>query len=422
MTAICSGGTSSARAGFSESLFVGPAAIAALLNNVPTPWAVGLAAFIGHITYNLSTFCTVDPPTLPTFTALDGVDLLNVYDPVRNVPAAAKFQDLVGYYLWFQVCHCDSVVTPAPAAAPAEPAGFPQLNPSVAPPVTESNACFSTTRLIRIADVPLVAGAGSNAWNLTPYMMTPNGVQVQAYVGATIAAADFPPGAVRFRSTTRTISGGPATLVSGGQVKYEDSPTHALGFGGIDLAPNGQSATSSMRTVVGAPTLVTIQWDFQPALTNLEFELTLEFFCTTSPGSEPVTPCCPPDPILDGQLQQILGLVTLIQRQLAPFSYIGSTAHAGLTGNGSIAVQGLIGARFQITADSDVQGELAGDPTVRSEVGWFNWGNADGVTAREFLNANQQLSFPAAAGQYTAIHYSLGVGVTLTITELEREP
>src|SRR3569833_2847306 len=144
MTAICGGGTSSAKSGFGEFVYVAPAAIGALLTNIPTVWAVGLAGFIGSLTFRLATFCTTDPPAVPVFTAQDVADLLNPYNPFTYNTAQSKFQDLVGAYMWYQLCKCDSVATPAAPVPPNEPTGMPSINPpAVAPSYPTGQMCNS---------------------------------------------------------------------------------------------------------------------------------------------------------------------------------------------------------------------------------------------------------------------------------------
>jgi hypothetical protein len=327
---------------------------------------------------------------------------------------------LVGYYLWFQVCQCDSVTTPAPSAAPSAPADFPQLNPSVSPPITESNACFTTTRTIRIPDVPVVHEA-SDLWDLTPYLFGTPAVAVNQYTTYHPIAYVWPAGATSYRTIVHTLSGGPAALTTGGTVRPWNSPTSSPTLGGIDIGPDGATRTSALRTPTGTPLYLTVEWDADPYHPNVEFDITIEFFCGAAPGLTAVQPCCPPDSILDAQLQQILGMVTLIQRQLVPFAYISGTVHSGLTGEGSFAVQGLIGARLELTSIGGSTGVESGDPDVIFDAGWINWGNADGVTPRERISALEQVSFPQLAGQFTSFHYSLGVGVVLRVTELRRE-
>jgi len=53
----------------------------AMLNNIPTPWAVAFAAYVGLITYDLASFCTTDPPSDPGLTGRDFTDLVNVTNP-----------------------------------------------------------------------------------------------------------------------------------------------------------------------------------------------------------------------------------------------------------------------------------------------------------------------------------------------------
>jgi hypothetical protein len=133
-------------------------------------------------------------------------------------------------------------------------------------------------------------------------------------------------------------------------------------------------------------------------------------------------PCCPPDESTSALMQQILGYVQLIQRQIAPFAYVAGTAHAGLSGQGEISVQGLIGARVTLTTTTAAVGVVDGDPDVVFDAGWINFGDTSGFSSRRFINASPIQFFPPAAGQYTRIGYSLAPGVVATITELVREP
>src|SRR5258708_33781667 len=134
MTAICQGGTSSKRPEFASAVSVGVPAIAALLNNIPTAWAVGFAAAIGLLNYNLDQYCANDPPAVPdNITAADVEAMLSFQrDPVAFDAARGKLQQLVGAYNWYRFCKCDTVATPAPPPPPPAPAGSPtQLPPSV---------------------------------------------------------------------------------------------------------------------------------------------------------------------------------------------------------------------------------------------------------------------------------------------------
>jgi hypothetical protein len=115
-------------------------------------------------------------------------------------------------------------------------------------------------------------------------------------------------------------------------------------------------------------------------------------------------------------------MVTLIQRQIVPFSYVDGTVHAGLTDGGTLTVQGLVGVRVDLTTvPSQVSVELA-TPNELFGAGWINWGTGGMVTASEYITAAAFLSAPRDASLFTELNYSLKPGVIATITELQREP
>jgi hypothetical protein len=149
-------------------------------------------------------------------------------------------------------------------------------------------------------------------------------------------------------------------------------------------------------------------------------DITLEFF--TSGTSPTDAAYCLTDPAVLALLQRILDLVTINQRQLAPFAYVHGNVHTGLSGDGEIAVQGLMGILVTLIDIPTFVGSEFGHPNVLFETGWVNWGNAEGWKPREFLSVSSMTSFPHAAGQYTRIGYSFSPGVTAVITELLREP
>lgn len=378
---------------------MGPSAIAALLNNIPTVWAVPLAAYIGYLTYDLSTFCATDPPALPTFSAQDVLDLLNVFNPVVNIPAASKFQDLIGAYLWHEVCQCDSVATPAAPAPPAAPTGMPALNPpNVSPPYASpsGNVC-ATYAFNQTIAYPSGGATGAN-------IPLPDGV-TQAHIATTWGPPDafpfdhYPTWQIMFRDAS-------------GTVVLETDPLRRYSLGPFDFT----------YTVPSTATQWNLQYDIGNMSNSVTMHTTMELLCGGGASGSPLPTPCPPDPVVEGLLDQILQIVKLIQRQAVPFAYVSGAAHSGLTGSGHVDVQGLIGCLIELTTTPSNVGAETGDPDTLFDAGWINWGNADGSSEREFISASPQTSFPSAAGQYTRIGYSLKPGVELTITELVREP
>jgi hypothetical protein len=125
---------------------------------------------------------------------------------------------------------------------------------------------------------------------------------------------------------------------------------------------------------------------------------------------------------LTSQTATLSTLVTLIQRQAAPFGYINGTSHAGLTGTGSIAVSDILGLSVSFTGGSGVIGREIGHPDTLFDAGWLNVGDASGFRSRERIRTNPWVWFPPAAGEITVVGYTLAPLVTATITELIREP
>jgi hypothetical protein len=156
---------------------------------------------------------------------------------------------------------------------------------------------------------------------------------------------------------------------------------------------------------------------------NFDYTIHVDGYCGYNPSipGGPAPASCPPDPFLQIQLDQILQLVTLIQRQNVPFAYIAGPLHSGLTGTGVVAVSGILGvlANASVPASTSL---LPGTPDVRIPIGRLNLATADGYTDRVELVTDSQIFFPRAAGVYTSIGYTLEPGVTLALTELVREP
>jgi hypothetical protein len=214
--------------------------------------------------------------------------------------------------------------------------------------------------------------------------------------------------------------GGDGTTVQGELLPYNATGTNVAGaFSYVVPSSGGDFHTGPVA--LGSGVAAVILNHTGSATVNSTLTIELRFFCgSTQPTIQ--QDCCPPDPILAAQVQSILQLVTLIQRQSVPFAYIASTVHSGLTGSGEITVEGLIGARVLVTSEPFGESEQAGHPDAIAGVGWLNWGNADGWLRREFIGASPIVSLPTSAGQFTRIGYSLEPGAEVTITELVREP
>ena len=383
------------KAGFSDHVIVGTSALGATLNNVPVLAAVPFAALVASIGLDLASLCTADPPAQPTMLLADWVALAGPPGLAEFTGAQAKFTQWCQYFLWFQFCECSGGTT-AGVTVPSIPSGIPQINPAIPGYPSSAAPC-------------LTADSG------TGFHFTSAG-------GSTMISQAFgalTPTSMLVTAITSHHTGTGATI----------NVTVDQGYGSPEV-PGTQ--TTMLCPTAGTTTLVvpidttagyyTITGHGVAGSGDSNVQVLTQVFCNGQPALGPVQPCCPPDPLTQGMLDQILQLVTLIQRQAAPFAYIASTVHSGLTGAGSLAIADLIGVRVAITTDSARLGEEGTSPAELFDRGWITFATSDGALHSSRLEHAAQLVLPCQAGIYTTLYYDLNSLITVSITELVREP
>jgi hypothetical protein len=367
--------------------------IAELLLRRGLRWLIPAVPVLGLPPQTLTSFCTVDPPAVPTFTSTDTNALLQLqFGPAFDV-ALEKMRDLVLNQLWYEVCQCTSVATPAAPTPAAPPAGTPVATDPYVKAQTMCGFIGTTTMSTSIA-----AGGGNfgdfiiaNYPNLR--FMRLHYVRESDGVGP------------HQNSTLQVVWG------NGSPVFFEAFQT---------FPPDGIWRTLDIPMRPGYTTVNSIGLLSTSDSTD-NFNLYAELFCG-SPGTGEAG-CCPPDPALMATMEIILKQVNLIQRQAAPFGYVPGATHAGLNGLGQFDVADLVGARITVTDfPSSTYGTSAGVPPLWWNLGWFNWGTDDGFLPREWLTQEETLSLPPAAGVYTKFAFSLNPGVVVQLVELKREP
>lgn len=395
MTAICpGGGTSSSQPGYAAVVAMTLPAIGAFLNNIPTRWAVPFAAAIGALSFELGDFCTHDPPAVPNITANDVLAMLSFQtDVIGFAVAQAKFQQLVGAYAWYRFCKCDAVATPAPPPPPAEPVGSPTINPPSVMP-TGAQPCASA---VGSSTPPTF-----NFVNVIPEFFLPNTSGMTFRVHATIdtMGANHTGWSVVVTTYAVNHSGGAANTRNFTPADHSDwTFTIPAGIVSLDVGVTG---------LAGGPTTDRIN-------------LTIDVFCGGQVPSNALLPPCPPDQAVLALLQNIKDMVTLIQRQKAPFAYVPGTRHNGLTDKGQLGIQGLIGVSVILSALPAYLGNLAGDPAELFDVGWVTLGTADGWHRSVRLDHSPTLIMPIE-GSETLVGWTLSPGVVVDLLELKREP
>lgn len=392
MTALCGGGTSAPKLGTDLIAQFSTARLTQLAVLRGMSWTSPWLALISLLPIGMTAFCGSDPPAIVTLTTNEidalvnltiGGDLSSGLDKIKNMLLNAIWQDL---------CECTSGTFTAPTyPAPVAGTPIPQL-----PQPAATDACATFLYTSAFCDTGnLNKGGGPTV------------------VGKTITSV--------LLHMVGTRCGGPTTVGTFNWVwTFLDSGGLALGSVTYSLAgtttfdvlvncPVGTQAMRLNHNQVGGGDGQTVTGS------------TYSFYCNGSvPGVQ--SPCCPPDTATSNQLELILKMVTLIQRQNAPFSYIASTAHTAISGAGSITIQGLLGAKVDVTTLPSSYGRAGTSPTEFFDLGFLSFGTPDGWPSSYRLDHDPMLMFPQRCGLYTTLSYDLAPGVVVTITELLREP
>jgi hypothetical protein len=422
VTTICGGGTSSPKpTSPAQSFFVG-ADLADLISFVfgeASPW-VDIVVFAAAQTIDWSTLCATDPPSVPTFTATEIAEILTNPIAPTELPWQ-KLSDLVLIAAWYYGCQCDGLAAPTPPAGPTYPTGAPSLtSPTIAPSI--SGHCWDQTNTITVND----ALGGNTQVDITAAFL-PTGTPVTTSGGAfplVTHAYPIPTGLSGGIHSVTTCVINPNTVTDIRYVWWTSA-----------LAYNGQSPiytdVSNTHTVTVTPPAGTayyalVSGNSSVGSTPYTVQITghFTFDCTTQPPGTIQQPCCPPDSSLSAQLQVIQNLVLAIYQGLpTPItSYADGTAHAGLSGGGTITLAAsVLAARVTITTDSAQLGQSAGDPTYLFDRGYVvPIVNSAPVRGETQVVYNPQLFLlPALTEQ---IGYYFHPGIVATITELVKGP
>lgn len=396
MTAACPGNAPSGPNGTTSNIVIfSTLALGSFLNNKGAAWAYAIAPFIGTLTFNLTDFCASDPPPMPVVTAADVASWFLPTNLHGLTDLRAAMSALVGNLLWYSVCQCNGVATPAGPAPTADPGGF-TINPPTLTPGKAIDPCFHTTA----EGISGSAGFNIFTWDQgSPLVIDVTTARLNWF---------WLPNGIGNVSTLQMyvlcIGQDGSQLAVRGPVNAESGNSGTLDFD----VPLGTAHIDLQGTVGTTP--------------NIEqFSYELSLFCNNAVPGGLIQPCCPPDPSLQLALAELQDLVRLIQRQAVPFATIHGAVHAGLTGDGEVAVSGLIGARVMPVTVPQWAGVAAGDPEQLWLDSWIAWGTADGFTERVWLRSAPFLSFAREAGQYTRIGYHLAGDLAVDLTEILRE-
>lgn len=409
---FCPSGISGPIAGLQDDIYLSGTGISLAIAKV-IPGGIAwldpiLALVVSELILHLPTFCAADPPADPGLTGAQVTAALTQPGTPDGRAGAAAITQFVQHVLWWNVCQCLTSTTPAAPTAPVAPSGSPGYNPSNVAVPAKNTPCLSA----------YTGAPGIPFWSI-PYLQDQNSFQLGRINN---------PG--RVWSTlvltlgTPTITGTPHA--GSFLIQYYTGPQQQIN-------PNGSFTQSIPATGIVAPLTLPIPanttWLAVTCVGGSSGTGKIEWpaqrwdiYCDGQAPGGTVSPCCPPDADLVAQVQQILTMVNLIQRQAVPFAYVAGPAHTGLSGTGTISVSGILGLAVMLTTVPTQLGDELGTPPRLFDAGWLNLGTSDGYERYEPVTSAAQLVIPPSASLVTTVGYSLHSGVVATITELIREP
>lgn len=402
---ICSSGISVQKTGTNDNIVLGPGVLADLASRYGVSWlgTAFIGAGISNLPLYLPTFCAVDPPADPGLSGVDMLALVTLGPGPLTTSATAKMVQLLQRYAWYDFCQCASVATPAPPAAPSAPAGIPAIDPPQQVGYGTVTPCIDITQASTTQNVG--AGRFINTYNYHYF----DGVSLGTLAPVTSMA---------FKHTPQQTTGSGSHIAV--KVDQRDANNNIV----LTSTMNINTGTTQTLYVNRSALSTSVDWQYTVlGGTGSVTVVDLEWFayCDGQVPNSTASPCCPPDPIASAKLDSILQLLTLVQRQLAPFAYVSGTAHHSLSGNGSVAVSDVLGVLLNVSVPSRAGVEV-GDPNTVFDCGWINFGTADGWSGQRPIRSDSQVVFPEVAGAYVLVGYTLLPGVTMTLTELLREP
>lgn len=417
MTVLCGGAASGPKSIAPAVAYLSGQTLETLLQatlGLSEAWAA-VIVFAAAQSIDLTGLCATDPPAMPAFTAQDVGDILNG-NPILNPVGWGKLGDLVLNGVWYAFCQCSTTSTPAAPAAPTYPATAPVVNPPL--PVGKlPGFCWDVASSHSRTTV-------ATQLNLTSQMVpsAQTATVTAPFVGGPTTAAVLPTGLSQFSASIRGSGG----ATNGANIIMHFWNASGVELSGQILASEGFPVTSYPLTPLSIPAganswMLIMSWGNGPSLENYAIEIA--FICPETIPNTPVTPCCPPDPVLQAKLDQIMSLLDALYRGLPASSHSLSegTVHAGLTGSGNFAIASTtVAFKVSVTTVPGRAGLIVADPTEYLDLGFITTSAAEGAYKSSRIEHSPQLFF---VGPFVdTIHYTLTPGVVVTVTELSRGP
>lgn len=375
--------------------------------------AQGIAAILGGIVFNLGDVCGAPAPDFPTLGPEDWVNALSPIHTGDYALSVQRFQQWVEAYMWSTWCRCGDGQPPGTSTpTPVPPV---DSNPGV-PDGGGAAPCWDVTQsfLFQANDPP-----GTGGHDVTSVLLP-----VTTPVTVTPASAAAP-------TTAQTLPVGLSQI----KVAFNSPPVgnnfeSELNIGWYSNTGQQVGNTGTVDGEVGSSPLVPITapsgavswnaWYHNPGNTPVGMAYEIQFYCGTSGPNVLTQPCCPPDPLLEYRLTQILNIVSNITAGSGvnpPVSWHDGARHTALRGAGSFLIDPkAIGMRLEVTTPpSGVQVD-PGNPDFYWDMGFITpYALTSPMRGIRLVFLNQSWVIPEFTDQ---IGYTLKHGTEITAIEL----
>jgi hypothetical protein len=420
--AVC-GGPSEARPGFETILTLSSTAIAEILaKRINRNAAALIGTLVGTRTFDLSSFCTNDPPPDP---GIGPADLLALAQPQflsTWLPAATKFDQWWSHIYWYVACQCTGGVTPTPPP-PSDPgpAGRDTGLPSgqVLPLCWDGTATDSGF-LVNTSGGPLpssflvmnAALPGTATQAITPGLVG----TIPTDVALLLPEGVIENITVRFSGTSPNNSEPDLIFAF-----YNAAGTIVASRRFGSSFPGGPFDQSFVWGV--PPTGATCWYPFMSrgsTVNGQAYSCTLEVSYTCGGVNTPVVPCCPPDPTVEIKLNQILDILLNLHTS-PPGSIIDQwqdgARHSNLSGAGHTALaRTAVGVRVEVNSIPPGIDVHPGDPAFYFDMGFLT-PLAEGSPLR-----GQRIVFNPQSFELSpfadSVAWTLPAGVVIDLVEL----
>lgn len=330
---LCGGGASSPQVGVPPVVTLTATGIFAFLAKKIDPTAAEVIAGIlaASLQFDIGSYCANDPPADPNLQASDIAAAINFTDAADQATAIAKIGQWFLSQYWYTVCQCDGNVTQPTPPTPSNP-GPVGLNPGI-PNATTGATCWTASTSVTVPP-PDFSSLFINNVDVTSAVM--DHAWIQATSGAPswfhFEVASTFPAPVQWRMTctidslptngtagyTENTNNGNGTAGSGGGSSWSSSG----GSQPLTLSNTWQQGTQSILVHDGFGV-----WNADHAAHTFTFRLDL--WCTNPNNA--VGACCPPDPILQQLLLQVISNITAVRTDVTNIQTDITTIDTNLT-------------------------------------------------------------------------------------------